>query len=602
MELAARRFTRWVLILHVALFGIVLLIIGLSVRVLYSGAREQAIDQARHTQEVLARQTAIALQSHYESITGVLELLQPAESEAAAADSREILIQRLLEQGIFSRVGPAIWSSLSGKISLLFVVDPQRDDEIIKVLGAAENAPDPRQVVGQTRQWLAESHRVSISRFLDLPQGGAHVLCVPMRGPSGLLLVAVVPISAIEQSLLRAVKNAPSSSSVLIDEDAVIVFDPRREHIGRRVLDDPIDPHAAEMTRRYLPRGVGGSEIFQSSMPGDDPAEPAVSTIEFADVLGKRWALIITTPLSAVDGGLRPVFRDAMLWGGFIMLALTAILTSTAFQMIRSRIRLERIRHEMLTREMTQARQIQLAWLPHNDDDPPFIDMSAVNVPATHISGDFYNWFPLDGDRAAVVIGDVSGHGISAAFLMATTQLLVRSTLPRVLHDPGRCIDEVNRQLCQNNTNGQFVTMLILVIDVHNGHVEVATAGHPPPLLGQGQAFEPLAVPPQLVLGVDPDTRYETQRFDLPRGSAMLLYTDGVLDAQDLSGDRFGLERIVGSVFGHYDQAHAMIDAVLASVDAFRAGRELPDDLTLVAIQMQPAPTRRRPVLASNAG
>jgi sigma-B regulation protein RsbU (phosphoserine phosphatase) len=137
----------------------------------------------------------------------------------------------------------------------------------------------------------------------------------------------------------------------------------------------------------------------------------------------------------------------------------------------------------MLNRELAQAREIQLAWLPDNDDDPPNIDLFAVNAPASHISGDFYNWFQLPDGRTVVVIGDVTGHGMAAAFLMATTQLLVRTTMPRVL-DPARCLEEINRQLCVQVFNGQFFTMLIAVLDVRNGTVDVATAWHPRPLVG----------------------------------------------------------------------------------------------------------------------
>ena len=99
------------------------------------------------------------------------------------------------------------------------------------------------------------------------------------------------------------------------------------------------------------------------------------------------------------------------------------------------------------------------------------VDLAAANFPANHISGDFYNWFELPDGRVAVVIGDVTGHGMSAAFLMATTQLLVRTTMQRVT-DPAACLEEVNRQLCTLVFNEQFVTLQILVLDPDGGPVE----------------------------------------------------------------------------------------------------------------------------------
>jgi sigma-B regulation protein RsbU (phosphoserine phosphatase) len=302
--------------------------------------------------------------------------------------------------------------------------------------------------------------------------------------------------------------------------------------------------------------------------------------------------------LGEVDRFVMPVFRDAMLWGAFIMLGLTAILSSTAIQTIRSRVRLERVRHEMINKELAQAREIQLAWLPDNDDDPPHIDLSAINQPATQISGDFYNWFQLCDGRTVVVIGDVTGHGMAAAFLMATTQLLIRTTMPRCMN-PGECLNEANRQLCIQAFNGQFVTMLVLVIDVHKGTVELAAAGHPPPLVGQGEQFELLAVEPELVLGVDPDQTYTTQRFTLARGAALVLYTDGVIDVLNERGERFSVEGVGKSLYGRYEHAQAIINTITRAVDDFRGQQPIPDDLTLVAVQLQEAavPQRERPAV-----
>jgi sigma-B regulation protein RsbU (phosphoserine phosphatase) len=178
---------------------------------------------------------------------------------------------------------------------------------------------------------------------------------------------------------------------------------------------------------------------------------------------------------------------------------------------------------------------------------------------------------------------------MAAAFLMATTQLLIRTTMPRVM-DPGECLNEANRQLCVQAFNGQFVTMLLMVIDVHNGTVDVAAAGHPPPLVGDGGRFKPLDVEPELVLGVDPDSRYTTQRFSLARGSALVLYTDGVIDAQDPADQRFTVDSLAKAVYGKYEHAQAIIDAVTTAVNNFRGGRALPDDLTLVAVQLQESP------------
>jgi sigma-B regulation protein RsbU (phosphoserine phosphatase) len=317
---------------------------------------------------------------------------------------------------------------------------------------------------------------------------------------------------------------------------------------------------------------------------------------------GKKWWLCVSSTLAEVDTAVGAFFRRIAVGAGLVILALTAVLVSTSTQIIRGRLRLERVQREMMSRELEQAREIQLLWLPERQGTQLPIDIAAVNRPASHISGDFYNWFELPDGRACVVIGDVTGHGLPAAFLMATTQLLVRTIITRV-SDPGQTLCEANRLLCTHVFSGQFVTLLVMVIDAETGVVELATAGHPPPFVGSGDAFAPLPVESQLVLAVDNDVAYRTQRFELKPGTSLVLFTDGVTDVQAPTGERLGNEGVEKSLFGSFATAQTLIDTVLDAIETFRAGREPADDLTLVAVQL-PSPTAAdsRPAALASAG
>jgi serine phosphatase RsbU (regulator of sigma subunit) len=468
--------------------------------------------------------------------------------------------------------------------------------KVVKVIGAEPDAWPPEKVTAAASQWIASVKRESVSKYLKLPDagagGGAHLVCVPMRGPGGLMMVAVVPVSSLETNLLSNVNRSASTGAILVDHSGTFISSSEPQAVGHKYTELK-NPRTLKLAEQYVALGRAGTEIFdRSEQIGDVTLKPGMSTIQPISVLGQRWFLIISSDLGDVDKLVTPVFKDAMLWAAFVMLAMTGILVSTAIQMIRSRVRMERFRHDVLSRELQQAREIQIAWLPDNEDDPPNIDLSAINEPASHISGDFYNWFQLCDGRTCVVIGDVTGHGMAAAFLMATTQLLVRTTMPRV-NDPAACLEEVNRQLCVQVFNGQFVTMLILVLDVENGAVEVATAGHPPPLVGEGESFRALEFEPQLMLGVDRDAQYVTERFKLAKGSSIVLYTDGVPDALNLTGERFRISGLARSLYGKYERAHAIVEAVVNAVNNFRGTSELADDLTLVAVQLQHAAAPR---------
>src|SRR5581483_1456131 len=186
----------------------------------------------------------------------------------------------------------------------------------------------------------------------------------------------------------------------------------------------------------------------------------------------------------------------------------------------------------------------------------------------------------------------------SAAFLMATTQLLVRNNLPRVC-DPGFCLEEVNRQLCIQVFHGQFVTMQILVIDPENKQLEIASAGHPPPLMVEDGQVSALGIDPQLVLGVDEATEYPTQRFSLNPGAALLLYTDGVSDVVAPSGQRLTDAGLRGAIPTRLISAQSLLAEVLRNIDSFRLGRDLSDDLTVVALHFQPTSAEVEALAAS---
>jgi serine phosphatase RsbU (regulator of sigma subunit) len=490
----------------------------------------------------------------------------------------------------------------------LFVCDPLEDMRVVVTIGAdsRDNPPSPDELVRTMRSFLQNVHRRSASESRSVSQymtfssgGGAHVVCVPMRGFK-LLMVCVVPISALNRDVLASVNNSSTTGAMVIDQTRTIVSATLPGAVGRNVREFT-DERTRRLAEAYIAQRRAGTEIFaHGETIGNVTFKPGMSTIQPMEVLGADWFLVVSSDLSTVDKLVRPIFRDLLIWGTFLGVCIFLILLSTSAQLIRSRLRLERMQRDVMAKEMSDARQIQLKWLPKEDCKSQSIQVAALNTPATHISGDFYNWFELADGRTVVTIGDVTGHGMAAAFLMASTQLLVRSIMPRV-PDAGTCLDEVNRQLCMQTFNGQFVTLLIVVLDPCSGTMELATAGHQAPLISTGEEFEEMTIESDLVLGVERDSTYKTQRFDLPPGAHLVLYTDGAIDAQAPDGTRFSTEGLCASLFGRYESATAIVDAVRTAVDDFRRGRDLADDLTVVAIQLQPQPLTTRPREATAA-
>jgi serine phosphatase RsbU (regulator of sigma subunit) len=605
MEQSLKRFARRILLLHLVLLAVVLTVIFFASRQVYRSARDQALEQAEDHQSLLVSQTARGLKSYYDSIFSDLDLFRPVSPDDEDVDDRVPRVEADLPYKTTGnrafRISPMLALQLNGRVSHLFLVEKQT--LLPHTFGKQSNNPTVQQLIERNRDWIDHLNASTISNFRRYGDRGFNLIGVPVGPKRNFVFVATVPMRSTSKWFLDDINRSEDGSAsrdvLLLDEGRTVMSSSRPDLVGATLAGDiepdPTPAAIAPQQERAISRTLAkpftiGDQHFAASMVTAQPIR----------VLDKQWSVMIVYPMAKVDAVVSRLFRQAVLWAIFVAVSVTGILVSTAIHMIRTRIRAERLRHQVLDRELRQAREIQLAWLPKRGPRRQSIDIATANHPASRISGDFYNWFDLPDGRTCVVIGDVTGHGMSAAFLMATAQLLVRNTMPQT-GDPGRCLEEVNRQLCTQMFNGQFVTLLILVIDAPRGRVEVATAGHPAPLLGDGESFQPLPLEPNLVLGVENDSPYPSQSFELSPHSTLLLYTDGVLDATSPAGERFGHERLRRRLYGSFDSAQHVVDALVESVTGFRSGCDLCDDLTLVAIQLQPTPAAQPALVAAPA-
>jgi len=592
MEEAAKRYARRILLIHLLVFIGLTIFVVVAAREVYNRTREEAIAQARVRQALLVNQTARGIESFYQSVFNDMDLLR-------RADEGEIGTAGTPAPGGMATVrstlpGSLLWQQLKDRASHVFVFD--KATRAIRVVGSQPSPVNATTISEKSQAWLASINSMAISKYQTYGDTSVNLVCVP-SGDKSKVLVSVVPVAEIDARFLQEVNKQATMGVTLLDESLATMATSNKALVGMNILQLPI-PEIQNAAKAIIAGGKPAGLTLDRHLEYQGVTlEPAIINAEPIRLPGKMWWIYIATALREVDLVVNNVFRRAIIWAGIAIVGMTALLVSTAVILIRGRIRMERMRHDMLRKELDQARDIQLAWLPVHNPTPKAhaVDIAALNTPASHISGDFYNWFDLPDGRTVVVIGDVTGHGMSAAFLMATTQLLIRTTMPRVL-DPGKCLEEVNRQLCVQVFHGQFVTMSLLVLDLQKGVVEIATAGHPSPLVSDGGAYLELPITPELVLGIEAEIAYPTERFPLPAAASILLYTDGVPDAQAPSGDRLGTDGLQKSLFGQYPSAQGLLEATVRTVDTFRGPRALNDDLTLVAIQLTTIGAPREPL------
>jgi serine phosphatase RsbU (regulator of sigma subunit) len=199
------------------------------------------------------------------------------------------------------------------------------------------------------------------------------------------------------------------------------------------------------------------------------------------------------------------------------------------------------------------------------------------------VGGDIYDFVTLDDGRLAVVLGDVTGHGVEATADMAMAKFVFRS-LAREHPEPGDFLAAANDVIVDEIATGKFITMVYLAIDGARGGVSCASAGHPPPRIllpdGSVRGLETGG----LALGIESGQQYDEVRTKLPVGASIVVYTDGVIEARRRH-ELYGVERLDALLSGHRELApHVLATAVARDARAF-AGGELADDLAVVVIR-----------------
>jgi serine phosphatase RsbU (regulator of sigma subunit) len=238
--------------------------------------------------------------------------------------------------------------------------------------------------------------------------------------------------------------------------------------------------------------------------------------------------------------------------------------------------------------EMASAAAIQRAMLPSMEESGSAenrIDLFAHMLPAREVGGDLYDIVNLDESRIAITIGDVCGKGIPASLFMAITQTVMRLVV-RSGHDLQAEVKTANNLLVANNRETMFTTLFCGVIDVPSGTVTYCNCGHNPPLvLRAGQStFESLRScgPP---LGIVDDMSYVPRSIALAAGDMLLLYTDGVTEAENAQSAQFGMERLEQAILETRGQpARGVVDHVVKRVTEFAKGAPQSDDITCVAV------------------
>jgi serine phosphatase RsbU (regulator of sigma subunit) len=373
-----------------------------------------------------------------------------------------------------------------------------------------------------------------------------------------------------------------------------------------------------EAANRLIPKAV-------KRRRQEDSAEMLVSRTIIQQVLTRKQAVLshdasedhrFKTGRSVANYGIRAMMAAPLVWRqeslGIIYLdspgiaafgqadleLLSGIAQQGAAALGNARLHAELMKRQRLERDLHLAERIQQSFLPRRIPKMPGYTFCARYDSAYEVGGDFYDFVKLPDDRLGVVVGDVSGKGVSAALYMAR---LTRDLRYYALAEssPARVLERLNRTVVEGGQDDIFVTLVYAVLDGPGRKLTYSNAGHMPPLLrrfdpGQVLTFEDGV---GLPLGVMPDSEYVNGEVGLEPGDSVLMYTDGLVEAMDPRRNMYGVERLMKVVGEASSQADALLDRAVR--DSMNHVQDAPqfDDTTVVCIGLDHPDQPLRPIV-----
>jgi serine phosphatase RsbU (regulator of sigma subunit) len=418
------------------------------------------------------------------------------------------------------------------------------------------------------------------------------------------LMAAAERESGDRMRLLNEVHRA-LATSISLEELLELVLDRAFVHLrpeeGMVLLKNSLGELEQAATRR-LP-GTTGELLYSRSLAREVTEKGQAALVldaqtdaRFAaaeSILSSGVRTLVAAPLLAPDANLGMIVLSSRVhvrrYSEEDMELLAALASVAALRIRNISLAEEAARRRALEREMTLARQIQIALLPESLPEIPGYSLFATNDASRAVSGDFYEvQTRSETGEPVMVIADVSGKGMSASLVAASLDALLMGPI-EVGHPTDAICARVSRRLHARTPPERYATAIIAALDPKTGVLSYTNAGHNVGLLvragGSSEHLEGNGLP----LGLFPVAEYERAEVALAPGDLVVLYTDGITEAANADGDEFGLERLERVV---KEQAReplvALAVAIETAVEVFAEERRFADDRTLVFLRREP--------------
>ncbi len=284
-------------------------------------------------------------------------------------------------------------------------------------------------------------------------------------------------------------------------------------------------------------------------------------------------------------GAIRVYTAEAHEFTEFETKLLQSIASQAAVAIENARLQEEALEKDRLERQVQIAAEVQRRMMPMKAPKVPGLDIAALYVPCFELGGDFYDFIPLGDHSIGITVADVVGKGLPASLLMASVRAAMRAQADNV-YDLDEIVSRVNKSMSLDMRSNEFITLWYGVLDYRNRQLTYSSAGHEPAILIRDGKMRELGTG-GMVIGVDPEQRYDKEVVQLQKGDVMWIYTDGVPDAMNYAGDKFGKTRMRDSLMKYIgESAEQICRQMLWETRRFVGLNRRTDDTTIVVVKV----------------
>jgi serine phosphatase RsbU (regulator of sigma subunit) len=403
------------------------------------------------------------------------------------------------------------------------------------------------------------------------------------------LLHTHLPLDSIFATMLDhaiSVTNADRGMLLVPDESGALLVRVARNEKGETLATDAVNPSSTVIQQATEQQSTVINEDLRLADLNVQTAHSVVVQFLRSAVVIPLYNLLYERGATAPGELLGALYLDSKRTSAFSVLdrkILDALGTQAANILENARLMQHERERQRLEQELSIAQRIQQALVPQGLRDYPHLAITGIHRPCHEVGGDYFDVFPLADGRIVILVADVSGKGLGAALVTAVLQGALSGMLLGI--EPVKLIDHLNKFLLDRADLGRYLTMFVGLLGPE-GILEFVPAGHPSPLLLRYGKVSELYTEGSFPIGLIPEASFTASRVQLEPDDTLLLFTDGVTEAEDKKRSLFETERLMEAFARHSDcSLDRLQSGIFDAVEKFSAGTKQSDDITLLLVR-----------------